>query len=74
MDCSDGLRVNCRVRGGEPSAIISSKGPGRPGSGSDLWVRVEQRVQVGGLVGRLGQQARIRVRKVGPEDTELKGL
>ena len=58
MDCSDGLRVNCRVRGGEKSAIISSKGPGRPGPGSDLGVRVEQRVQVGGLVGRLGKQAR----------------
>ena len=74
MDYGDGLRVNCRVRGGEPSAIISSESPGRPGSGSDLRVRVEQRVQVGGLVGRIGQQARIRVRKVGPEDTELKGL
>ena len=73
MDCSDGLRVNCRVRGGEKSAIISSKGPGRPGPGSDLGVRVEQRVQVGGLVGRLGQQARTRVRRVGPKDPELKG-
>ena len=73
MDCSDGLRVNCRVRGGEPRAIISSKGLGRPGLGSDLGVRVEQRVQVGGLVGRLGQQARTRVRRVGPKDTELKG-
>lgn len=74
MDCSDGLRVNCRVSGGEQKAIILSKEPGRPGPGSDLRVRVEQRGQVGGLVGRLGQQARIRVRKVGPEDTELKGL
>ena len=74
MDYGDGLRVNCRVRGGEPSAIISSKGLGRPGLGSDLGVRVEQRVQVGGLVGRLGQQARTRVRRVSPKDTELKGL
>ena len=56
MDCSDGLRVNCRVRGGEPSALISSKSSGRPAPGSDLGVRVEQRVQVGGRVGRLGQQ------------------
>ena len=56
MDYSDGLRVNCRVRGGERSAIISSKGSGRPGPGSDPGVRVEQRVQSGGLVGRLGQQ------------------
>lgn len=74
MDCSDGLRVKCRVSGGEPSAIISSKGPGKTGPGSDLGVRVEQRVQVGGVVGRLGQQARTRVRRVGPKDTELKGL
>ena len=72
MDYGDGLRVNCRVRGGEPSTIISSKGPGRPAPRSDR-VRVEQRVQVGGLVGRLGQQARTRVRRVGPKDTELKG-
>ena len=35
--------MNCRVRGGEPSAIISSKGPGRPGPGSDPEVRMEQR-------------------------------
>ena len=48
MDYGDGLRVNYRVRGGEPSAIISSKGPGRPGPGSDPGVTVEQRVQVGG--------------------------
>ena len=74
MDCSDGLRVNCRVSGGEPSVVILSKEPGRPGPGSDLGVRVEQRVQVGGPVGRLGQQARTRVRRVGPKDTELKGL
>lgn len=40
---SDGLRVNCRVRGRELSAIISSKGPGRPGPGSDPGVRMEQR-------------------------------
>ena len=56
MDYGDGLRVNCRVRGGEPSAIISSKGPGRPAPGSDPGLRVEQWVQFGGLVGRLGQQ------------------
>jgi len=56
MDYGDGLRVNCRVRGGEPSAIISSKGPGRPAPGSDPGVRVEQWVQLGGLAGRLGQQ------------------
>ena len=56
MDRGDGLRVNCRVRDGESSAIISSKGPGRPASGSDPGVRVEQRVQVGGLVDRLVQQ------------------
>ena len=37
-------------------------------------VRVEQKVQVGGLVGRLGSRTRTRVRRVGPEDTELKGL
>ena len=48
--------MNCRVRGREPNGIISSKGPGRPGPGSDPGVTVEQRVQVGGLVGRLGQQ------------------
>ena len=54
MDYGDGLRVNYRVRGGEPSAIISSKGPGRPAPGSDPGLRVEQQVQVGGLVGRLG--------------------
>ena len=41
MDCSDGLRVNCRVSGGEQNAIILSKEPGRPGPGSDLGVRVE---------------------------------
>ena len=58
MDCSDGLRVNCRVRDGEPSAIILSKGAGRPAPGSDPGVRVEQRVQVGGRIGRLGQQDR----------------
>ena len=57
MDYGDGLRVNCRVRDGESSAIISSKGPGRPASGSDPGVRVEQGVQDGGLVGRLGQPA-----------------
>ena len=56
MDYGDGLRVNCRVSGEEPSAIISSKGPRRPAPGSDPGVRVEQWVQVGGLVGRLGQQ------------------
>ena len=54
MDYGDVLRVNCRVRGGEPSIIISSKGPGRPAPGSDPGVRVEQWVQVGGLVGRSG--------------------
>ena len=56
MDRGDGLRVNCRVRDGEPSAIILSKGAGRPAPGSDPGVRVEQRVQVGGLVDRLVQQ------------------
>ena len=56
MDYGDGLRVNCRVRDGESSAIISSKGPGWPLPGSDPGVRVEQRVQIGGLVDRLGQQ------------------
>lgn len=54
MDYGDVLRVNCRVRGEEPSIIISSKGPGRPAPGSDPGVRVEQWVQVGGLVGRPG--------------------
>ena len=56
MDYSDGLRVKCRVSGGEPSVVILSKEPGRPRPRSDLRVRVEQRGQVGGLVGRLGQQ------------------
>ena len=44
MDYGDGLRVNCRVRGGEPSVVILSKEPGKPRPGSDLGVRVEQRV------------------------------
>ena len=56
MDCGDGFRVNCRVRGGEPNGIISPKGLGRPGPGSDPGVTVEQRVQVGGLVSKLGPQ------------------
>ena len=53
MDYGDGLRVNCRVRRGEPSTIIRTR---------EAWttvrprVKVEQRVQAGGLVGRLGQQ------------------
>ena len=49
MDYVHGLRVNCRVRGGEAKT-------------REAWtrirprVRVEQKVQVGRLVGRLGQQ------------------
>ena len=35
---------------------VGKQGPGRPGPGSDLGVMVEQKVQAGGLVGRLGQQ------------------
>ena len=66
MDYDDGLRVNCRVRGGEPRAIILSKGPGRPGPGSDLGVMVEQKVQAGGLVGRLGQQGQDWSEESGP--------
>ena len=73
MDCSDGLRVNCRVRGGEPSALILSKGPGRPGPGSDLGVRVEQRVQVGGLVGRLGQQGQDYIEERRPRGHRTEG-
>ena len=73
MDCSDGLRVNCKVRGGEPSVIISSKGPERPAPGSDLGVRVEQRVQVGGRVGRLGQQDQDWSEESGPRGHRAEG-
>ena len=53
MDYGGGLRVNCRFRRGEPSTIIRTR---------EAWtrvrprVRVEQRVQAGGLLGRFGQQ------------------
>ena len=73
MDCSDGLRVNCKVRGGEPSVIISSKGPERPAPGSDLGVRVEQKVQVGGLVGRLGQQGQDYIEERRPRGHRTEG-
>ena len=49
MDYVHGLRVNCMVRGGE-ARTRESWTRVRPR------VRVEQKVQVGGLVDRLGQQ------------------
>ena len=49
MDYVHGLRVNCMVRGGE-ARTRESWTRVRPR------VRVEQKVQVGGQAGRLGQQ------------------
>ena len=74
MDCGDGLRVNCRVRDGKSSAIISCKGPGRPAPGSDPGSGWSRGSRLEDEQACLGSRARTRVRRVGPEDTKLKGL
>ena len=74
VDGGNGLRVNCRVRGGEPRAIISSKGPGHLDQGQTWGSGWSRGVRGGGGVGRLGQQGQSWSEASGPPDTELQGL
>ena len=70
MDYGDGLRVNCRVRHGGQSTIIRTR---------EAWtrvrprVRVEQKVQVGGRAGRLGQQGQDYIEERRPRGHRTEG-
>ena len=66
MDYVHGLRVNCMVRGGE-ARTRESWTRVRPR------VRVEQRVQVGGRVGRRGQQDQDWSEESGPRGHRAEG-
>ena len=70
----DYLQSELQVRGGEANVIILSKGPGRPGPGSDPGSGWSRRSRLEDKQAGLGSRARTRVQRVGPEDTELKGL
>ena len=63
-----------QVRGGKANAIISCKGPGRPGPGSDPGSGWSRGSRLEDEQAGLGSRARTRMWRVGPEDTELKGL
>ena len=74
MDRGDGLRVNCRSEVGEQMQSSHPKAQGgldqgqTQGSGWSRGSRLEDE-QAG-----LGSRTRTRVWRVGPEDTDLKGL